>query len=99
MITPVQSSPTPMQHAGADDACTRIHLYQQQLRAELLAAAANEATRPSTWRQWLAQPSVQPRLAITLAHGFESQVRALIGASTSYAHHQVAALGLAHAEA
>jgi hypothetical protein len=99
MISPVQSSPTPMNHALADDSCTRIQLYQQQLRAELLSAVADEAARSASWRRWLDLPAIQPRIAIAAVRGIERRLRLLFDAGVSHTHRQTAALGLAHADA
>jgi hypothetical protein len=95
-----RSSQIPMEHAAVDahptpaertdDACSRIHRYQQQLRAELLAAATDVAGRPAARWQWLC---TSPMRAI------ERRVRGLIHASASYADRQSTSLGPALAEA
>ena len=83
-----QSTTTPMEYgvadvsstldARTDDACTRLHLYQQQLRAELLAAAADKATRSSSLWSWL--PTASPGQAFAALRTIESRVKALTGA-------------------
>ena len=88
-----------MNHADAADPCTRIHLYQQQLRTELLSAVADEAMQSASWRQWHALPAAQPRLAITAARAIEGRLRALFDAGTGHVHLRVAGLGLAQADA
>ena len=93
-----QSGPTPMQHAApdvraklagrTDDACSRLHRYQQQLRAELLAAASHDAARPAA--RW-------SRLCTSPVRAIESRVRRLVNAG--YAGRQTTSRGLALAEA
>ena len=82
-----ESATTPMEYgasdvsatldARTDDACTRLHLYQQQLRAELLAAADDKATRSSSLWSWL--PTFSPGQAFAALRTVGSRVRALTG--------------------
>ena len=77
----------------ADDACTRIHQYQQQLRAQLLAAAAAD-NAPRSWTPWL-HLSVAPAWsgAGAVARTVESWLRHLPGITTGFADRQLAPLG------
>lgn len=93
-----QSGPTPTQHAApdihptlaerTDDACSRLHQYQQQLRAELLAAASDDAARPAARWSWLCTSPVR---------AIESRVRGLVNAGD--AGRRTTSRGLALAEA
>jgi hypothetical protein len=93
-----RSSQIPMEHAAGDahptlaertdDACSRIHRYQQQLRAELLAAASDDAARPAARWSWLCTSPVR---------AIESRVRGLV--NVGYAGRQTTSRGLALAEA
>jgi len=59
-----------------DDPTTRVYLYQQQLRAQLLAAAHEEASRPALWqRAWNATARLD--LVLDIARTVEGRVRAL----------------------
>ena len=69
-----------------DDACRRIHLYQQQLRADLLSAASGEAARMSARRGWLSISPIRPGHAVTALRAIESRVKALTDAGTGYAY-------------
>jgi hypothetical protein len=98
MMIHEQSGPTPMQHVASDvhptladrtdDACSRLHQYQQQLRAELLAAASNDGARPAARWSWLCTSPVR---------AIESRVRGLVNAG--YAGRETTSRGLALAEA
>jgi hypothetical protein len=108
MNTSFQPNPTPMEHAPADghpnaveridDPCTRIHLYQQQLRAELLSAAADVSHSPAWWpRRTMSQ--ARPRRALAAIREIEDRLKVLTDAAASYTYHRVISLGLAPAEA
>ena len=74
-----------------DDPTTRVYLYQQQLRAELLAAAHEEAIRPALWRRaW--QATVRVDLVLDVAHAIQNRARALGEAGAAAAYRQRVAL-------
>lgn len=60
-----------------DDPCARIHRYQQQLRAELLAGASDSARRPASRWQWPWKSAIRPGLVIDAALAMESRLKAL----------------------
>ena len=103
-----QSTSTPMELAVLDaasplaertgDACTRIHSYQQQLRAELLAAASEDETRYSASWRFLSATFGWPGQAVAALQAVESRVRALVWADADDFQGEVT-LGLAVAEA
>lgn len=98
MMIHEHSGPAPMQHAApdlqptlaerTDDACSRLHQYQQQLRAELLAAASDGAAGPAARWSWLRTSPVR---------AIESRVKGLVNAG--YAGRQTTSRGPALAEA
>ena len=79
--------------ALAGDPCARLHQYQQQLRAQLLAAAAAE----NSSRSWA--PSLHLSIAPAwsgagaVARTVESWLRHLPGVATGFADRQLAPLG------
>ena len=103
-----QSTSTPMELAVLDaasllaertgDACTRIHSYQQQLRAELLAAASQDETRYSARRRLLSVTFGSPGRAVAALQVVENRVKALVWADADDFRGE-ATLGLAVAEA
>src|SRR5687768_13284428 len=95
MMTHDQASLTSKEHAAqhvrpnfavpSDDPCARIHLYQQQLRAELLAAAGAERAHRAAVR-WpsLRMSPVRPGVAGDAVRAFERAVSSLTEAGISY---------------
>jgi hypothetical protein len=98
-----QSTATPMERTApsglpsapedANDPDTRIHLYQQQLRAELLGAASASASRP--WARWPGLLKTASTLGLPIApvRAIESLVKGLTEAGVGFTYRRSASLG------
>jgi hypothetical protein len=99
MLEQPAATPTEPTAPLADDPCTRIHLYQQQLRAELLRAAATSESHPARRHQALTPParlwtsSASLGLTLSPVRAIESLLRGLTETVAYHTHHRTISLG------